>query len=395
MLRKKRAYFDYAAATPLGRAAVNAMKPFLKEGLNGSFGNASSVHSTGLEAKKVIEKARKEMALKLAIHPDEIIFTSGGTESANLAILGTFKKAKNIIKNPHIISSQIEHSSVITPINIAENEGARVTLVPPDKNGIINADEIALELTPETILVSISLVNGELGTISPIRNIGNLIKKYKESLGRNENDYPYLYTDASQAGSLLSLSPHNFGVDMLTMDASKMYGPKGAGALIKLRERNITPIIFGGGQEQGIRSGTENVPTIVGMSEAFLEAESMREKEWERLEKLKSYFISEVEKKIPKATFNTLSQKQLPSFLSVCIPGLNAEFAVIELDVRGIAASSASACQTIGGTGSSYVIKALPQGKNCASSSIRFSMGRFTNKKDIDLAAEALKEISL
>lgn len=390
---KKKTYLDYAAATPLVTAAVKAMKPFLNEGLGGIFGNASSVHEEGAAAKKLLESSRKQMALKLAIHPDEIIFTSGGTESVNLAILGTVMWAKKIFPKPHIISSRIEHSAVLGPINELQKWGAESTLVNPDKNGVIKEEEIGIELRPETVLVSISLVNGELGTISAVRNIGTLIKKYKESLGRSQNDYPYLHTDASQAGSLLSLSPHNLNVDLLTMDSSKIYGPKGAGALIKLRERNITPVLYGGGQEQGLRSGTENISAIVGMVAAFLESEKLREKEWERLEKLKRHFVSLIEKNILTASFNTLHEKQLPSFVSVCIPGLNAEYAVIQLDSRGVAASSASACQTIGGKGESYVIAALPAKNSCKGSSIRFSMGRFTTKKDLSRAVEALKEI--
>jgi len=404
---------DYAAATPLSLKAEKAMRPFLKAGIEGVFANPSSVHSEGAAAKRALDSARKQIALKLAIHSDEIIFTSGGTESNNLAIFGVLNAKLNstqdIKKNYsklHVITCITEHSSILSPLKIVEKNGVKISRLPIEKNGNVNLSLFEKTLTPETVLVTFSYVNGELGTIMPIRVISNIIKKYKEKLGRSANNYPYLHTDASQAGSLLSLSPHNLGVDLLSADAAKMYGPKGVGLLLCLREINMEPILLGGGQEGGLRSGTENVAAISGFAAAYLECEENREKEYERLENFKEYFISELKKNISGVFFNVLFnieggknqkhqkyQKQLPSFVSVCVPGINAEYAVIQLDSRGIAASSASACQTIGGAGESYVIAALPNGEKCKGSSIRFSMGRLTTKKDIDIAVSALKEI--
>lgn len=393
LFKQHRVYADYASATPISKRVVGAMLPYLSGGNQSYFGNPSSVHMEGALVKRKLDEHSKKLALALSIHQDEIIFTSNGTESINLAILGVVRAAKRNVERPHVISLATEHSAVLAPLRALEKEGVAVTLIKPNAAGVIDAAAVAREISEHTVLITASLVNGELGTICSMRDIARVVRQFKESHKRSMHAYPYVHTDASQAGALLSCAPHNLGVDFLTLDAGKMYGPKGAGALIALRGRDIDPIFYGGGQGRGLRPGTENVAGIIGLVEAYLECDELRQSEWERLQKLKEYFLDQISKKIPTATLNAGEAKQLPNFVNVCIPKLHAEFAVIELDAMGIAASSASACQSVGGKGFSYVVAALNNGEQCKSSSIRLSFGRGTTKADMNRIIDALSAI--
>ena len=380
--KDKRIYADYAASTPLDKKVLKAMLPYLSNDLN--FGNPSSVHSFGRKAKDAVQDSRKNIAQILKVQSDEIIFTSGGTESDNLAIFGSIKSSAS--KRPHIITSVIEHSAVLEPIRTLERKGISVTYLGVGEDGRINIEELKKAINSETVLISIAWVNGEVGTIEKIREIGNIIKKYKES------QPIYFHTDASQAAQFLNIIPKDRGIDLMTLDSSKIYGPKGVGILFVRRGTPLSPIIFGGMQERGLRAGTENVPGIVGFAKSLEVVERVKSSEEKRLKSLRDLLWQKLSKSIDGASVNGFPNT-LPNFLNICIPGVDAEFLSVKLDREGIAVSSASACRSISGSGSSYVIEAMRRGDDCSKSSLRFSFGRGTSIKDIKYIAKVLPKI--
>ena len=380
--KDKRIYADYAASTPLDKKVLKAMLPYLSNDLN--FGNPSSVHSFGRKAKDAVQDSRKNIAQILKVQSDEIIFTSGGTESDNLAIFGSIKSSAS--KRPHIITSVIEHSAVLEPIRTLERKGISVTYLGVGEDGRINIEELKKAINSETVLVSIAWVNGEVGTIEKIREIGNIIKKYKES------QPIYFHTDASQAAQFLNIIPKDRGIDLMTLDSSKIYGPKGVGILFVRRGTPLSPIIFGGMQERGLRAGTENVPGVVGFAKALEIGERMKSSEEKRLKSLRDLLWQKLSKSIDGASVNGFPNT-LPNFLNICIPGVDAEFLSVKLDREGIAVSSASACRSISGSGSSYVIEAMRGVDDCSKSSLRFSFGRATSIRDIERIAKILPRL--
>lgn len=387
---KERLYFDFAASTPIEEGVLKVTQKFEKK----IKGNPSSVHKEGVFAKEALEGARRSIGLCLKVHPDEIIFTSGATESNSLAILGVIKKAKEFFSKPHVISSTIEHSSVLSLLKEMEKGGEiDLTLISPSKNSLCSLAEVENAIKSETALITLSLVNGEMGGVIQIRRIGNIVRKIRADKKGDNNSYPILHTDCSQAVGILSIEPNNLFVDLLTVDASKFYGPKGVGLLYSRRLVPISPIFIGGGQERGLRSGTQNVVGILGMSVALEKAEKIREREFERMTNLRGVFLDEIKKQIPEIINNSGLYDSVPSIVNICHKGLNAEFAVIELDVRGVAVSSASACQSANGQGYSYVINSFPESNDCSSSSIRFSFGRETKVSDVKKVVSILKEV--
>ncbi len=393
--KQKRIYLDYAAATPLSKKAYDALVK-ISNPKSEFFGNHSSTHSEGVLARDLLLEIRTDIARKIEVHKDEVIFTSGSTEGNNLIIQGVCKAAafSSGVKRPHIITSFVDHSSVLEPIrSFLEKYYAEVDYLKPQDNKILDLSLLEKSLNENTVLVSLSYVNSETGNIIPIRDVRRLINKFKSKLGRGMNDYPYLHVDATQAVNSLPINPHNIGADFLVFDGSKIYAPKGVGVLVALRERKIYPIIFGGGQEKGLRPGTVNLPAVFSLQIAFNDSLLIREKENKRLEILQKYFEDLLKKEFPNCVINGESEKRVPSFTNVCIPGLDAEYAIAQLDALGVASSSASACQSTGGSGSSYVIKELSNGKDCAGSSIRFSMGRDTKRGDLKKTVESLKKV--
>jgi cysteine desulfurase len=385
----KRIFLDYASTTPLDSGVLKAMLPYLQR----DFGNPSAIYTEGLIAKQAVMESRKKIATVLNVKPEEVIFTASGTEADNLAIRGVFdawKKEFNLAgQAPHIITTTIEHPGILEVCNYIEKEGGEVTYVPVEENGIVDPHKIKAALKHNTILVSIIYASNEIGTIQPLREISRIIQEVK-----NGKAYPYFHTDASQAGNYLDLSFQKLGVDLMTIDASKLYGPKGVGALIAKKYVTLKPIIFGGGQEKGLRSGTEHVANIVGCAEALVKAHKLKEKESKRLKVLQDYFIQNVIKIIPGVSINGDTDRRLPNNVNFCVPGLDAEFAVIKFDKEGIACSSASSCLNLSEESYSYVVSALgKRGKDCRGSSLRFTMGRGTSKQDINLTLTAIKSI--
>jgi cysteine desulfurase len=383
----KRIFLDYASTTPLDPKVAKVMAPYFSK----NFGNPSAIYKEGLVAKAAIKEAREDIARMLNVRPEEIIFTASGTEADNLAIIGIFNAFYKHQFTPHFITTTIEHPGVLEAFKCIEQQGAEVSYIKVDESGIVDPKHIAVALRPNTVLVSVMYANNEIGTIQPIRDIARVVRNYSNN---NKTHYPYLHTDASQAANYLDLSFQKLGVDMMTLDASKIYGPKGIGLLAVKRNVDIKPIIFGGGQERGLRAGTENVPYIVGMAEALTIAQTMREKESLRLSKIREFFFNSVIKKYPSVLINGDRHNRLPNNVNICFPGIDAEFAVIKLDKAGISISSASSCMNLNENSYSYVVEALGQtGEKCRESSLRFTFGRATTQKEIELTLTHIQSI--
>ncbi|MFH1346679.1 MAG: cysteine desulfurase family protein [Spirochaetota bacterium] len=374
----KQVYLDYAAATYIEPAVLKKMRPYLGE----FFGNASSLHSLGQISKNAIEKSRRETAGILGVSPEEIIFTGSGTESANLAIFGIARANKKF--GNHIIVSKIEHKAVLESAKALEKEGFKITYLNVDKNGIIKLDELKKALNKKTILVSIMYANNEIGTIQPITEISKIIRNFK-----GEKSLPFFHSDSCQAAGVLSLGVKNLGVDALTLNGSKIYGPKGVGCLFLNKNIKIEPIIVGGSQENNLRAGTENPALIVGFAEALKLAEKMRIKESRRLTALRDYFIKNIFKSIKDCQLNGDVKKRLPNNINLLFSGVEGEALILRLDLHGIFASTGSACTSSDFT-VSHVLSALGIKKELVHNSLRLTLGRKTTKENLDYVLKTL-----
>lgn len=385
ILKKKRAYFDYASTTPLDSRVFSAMKPYLLE----HFANPSSLYKEGVIARKAVEESRRKVATILQVKPDEIVFTSGGTESNNMAILGTYWYHKNVLKKEklHFVTTSIEHASVLEVFEYIRSLGGKVTYVSPEENGIVSVKKIEEAIRPETVLVSVMYANNEIGTIQPVREIGKMLKTIKTG-----TDIVF-HIDACQGALYLPLIAHDLNVDLLTLDGSKIYGPKGVGILLRkggVITSGISPIMFGGGQEGGLRPGTEHTSGIVGFAEALCIAHKEKQKESARLKKLREYLFTELTKKSKNIKINGDREKRLPNNVNICLPGLDAEYAVFRMDVLGFMISSVTSCKTLSEDSSSYVIEELYQDDSCSKSSLRITLGRFTTQREVKQLIKAL-----
>ncbi len=358
----KKIYLDYASLTPIDKRVMKEMAKYSTR----DYGNPSALYASAVASKKALLDARKRIATVLHGHADEIFFTASGTEANNIVL-------RSVSPGKHIIVSAVEHSSVIETCRALEKKGIRVTYITVDKNGLVNLDELKKAITPETALISVMMVNNEIGTIEPMQEIAKIVrdarKKYLNQI--------FFHTDACQA-SLLPLHLEKLGVDMITLDGHKMYGPRGVGVLYVKRGIKLEPQTTGGGQEKGLRSGTENIPGIVGFALALEIADKMREKEVARLGDLKSFFVTELAKKMPGLKINGDLALTSPHILNISISGIDNEFFVLKLDAKGIECSTKSAC--LKDEDESYVLRAI--GADSATS-IRFSFGRETTKSDL------------
>ncbi|MEM7817105.1 MAG: cysteine desulfurase family protein, partial [Candidatus Aenigmatarchaeota archaeon] len=325
----KHIYLDHAATTPLANEIFEAMKPYFSE----KFGNASSLHVYGQEARNAVEKARDDIAKFINAKPAEIVFTSGGTESNNLAIKGVAFANKQ--KGKHIITSKIEHPAVLEPCRWLEKQGWKVTYLPVNSDGIINPADVEKAMTKETVLVSIMHANNEIGTIQPIEEIGKICKKYDV----------YFHTDAVQSFGKLDINIKRMNLDILSASAHKIYGPKGVGILYVNRDVKIEPTQHGGGHEQGLRSGTENVPGIVGFAKAVELMQKLGKKEQERQKKLRDKIIKEI-LKIQGSRLNGSQEKRLANNVNVSFHGIEGEALLLRLSEKGFAVSTGSACSS-------------------------------------------------
>ncbi|MEN9881415.1 MAG: hypothetical protein RLZZ308_598 [Candidatus Parcubacteria bacterium] len=406
---KKRIYLDNAGATALSEQAKQAFITSLSE-----YGNPSGIHKEGSEASVLLDKARALCATKLNTHAYEIYFTSSGTESCNLAVLGTYlaysnNKNENHNTLPHIITSLIEHPAVLEPIKYLEKSGKiRVTYLPVYENGVVKTKDLREALSEETILVTVMYANNEIGTIQPIKEIGRIVDEWKRERQRAFTSFPYVHTDACQAVNYLDLDVLRLKVHMMTVNSSKCYGPKGVALLYKREGIHLVSPVYGGGQERSLRSGTENVSGAYSFSVALTESQKLREVESERLLVLRDQTVSMLKNTIPDIVFygafdeyhDTLNSKsttiknalRLPNNINCRIPGISSEEMILRLDARGFAVSHKSACASME-TDGSYVLQALGATEEEAKENVRISMGRATTKADMVLLVKAMKEI--
>lgn len=370
-------YLDYAAATPLDPAVLTAMMPYLKD----EFFNPSAGYQSAKRVRGAINESRRFVAHWLGVKPSEIIFTAGGTEANNLAINGVMSK----YPGSEIIVSSIEHESVREPAN-----QSKCSETPVDKTGIVDVAKLEKLISDKTALVSIVYANNEIGTIQPLREIFGIIEKVRKSRLQKGNNRPlYLHTDACQAGNYLDLHVARLGVDFMTLNGGKIYGPKQSGALYVRAGLELTPLIRGGGQEQGLRSGTENVASCVGFGRALDIAQSMRVEEAQRVSDLRDQFIKMLEKSFAKAKINGSLKKRLPNNISVTFPGVDNERLMMQLDDSGIMCAVGSACSASNDE-PSHVLKAIRLSDAQAQSTLRFTLGRQTGQDDINKVVKKL-----
>jgi cysteine desulfurase len=377
----KKVYLDHAATTPISPEVFRAMSPYLKN----KFGNASSMHMSGQEARAGIEKVREEAAKFLGCEIKEIYFTSGATESNNLAILGLTRRARLLDpkRKVHIITSSIEHPAVLEVCRELKKEEVDITYLPVTKIGLIEAENVRKAIRKETILVSVMYVNNEVGTIQPISEIGVIIKEINR--GRNKKDERiYFHTDAVQAANFCDCRISRLGVDMLSLSAHKIYGPKGAGLLFVKNGTPIYPLVFGGHQEQGLRSGTENVAGIVGFGEALkiLNQKARIKKQNLRIKKMRDLLIRDILEKIPGVIVNGDLQKRVPSNANFCFKNVEGESILLMLDMEGIAVSTGSACSS-GSLEPSHVLSAMGVPPEVSHGSLRVTIGKGNTEKEI------------
>ena len=383
----RKIYLDYAATTPVDPRVVKTMLPYFSQ----VYGNAGSLYQPGREAKAAIFKARETIAKILNCQPEEIFFTGSGTESDNLAIFGIVKANKTL--GNHVIASNIEHPAVLVSCQQLAKEGFQVTFLEVDRDGILPLDVFKKEIREQTILISVMYANNEIGTIQPIEEMGRIIKEVREERKKKGSQVPiYFHTDACQAAGCFNLDVQKLGIDLLTLNGSKIYGPKGVGALYVKAGTKITPVIFGGGQEGGLRSGTENTPGIVGLAEALRISQKERKKESQREEKLRDYFIEGILKGISKVVLNGHPKKRLPNNVNVSILDIEGEAMLLWLDRYGIFASTGSACHSES-LEPSHVLLALGRPYEFAHGSLRFTLGRKTTKEDIDYVLKTLPKV--
>jgi len=391
---KRSVYLDHAAATPMDPAVFEAMKPFLQ----GEYGNPGGLYKIARVAKNAVDSARETVARILGAQPRNIIFTGSGTESDNMAIFGVARQYAD--RGKHIITMSIEHHAVLHSVEALKKEGFEVTELSVDEDGLVTPKQVVDALRDDTILVSVMYANNEIGTIEPLADIGRAIMKWKQEHGRKPTEPPFFHTDACQAAGYLELNVEKLHVDLMTINGSKIYGPKGTGVLYKRDTVRVKPLIYGGGQEMRFRGGTENVAGIVGLATALERAQGMKEKESKRLTKLRDYLLGEIQQKIPKVVLNGHPKERLPNNVNVSILDIEGEALLLYMDEYGVALSTGSAC-TSESLDPSHVIVGIGKPYEYAHGSIRFSLGRETTKRDIDYVmnilpavVERLREIS-
>lgn len=379
-------YLDYAASTPIDPRVEEVVIKTLKV-----FGNPSSLHSFGQESLSIIDESRLKIANFFGLKPEEIIFTGSATEANNLALRGVIKfcRLKTNLENLHIISSQIEHVSVLNTLKDLEREGVAVTYLPVSSDGRVRIQDVNSFLKRETVLVSVMAVNNETGVIQPIEEISRVIRNYRRI---NKSSFPVFHTDAVQAIQYLDCQLDHLGADLLTTSGHKIYGPKGVGALIVKKGTGLEPIITGGGQENNFRSGTENVAAIKGFSEAPALIKENHREENARLEKLRKKFLESIMENWPKAILNSGGAKTVPYIINLRFPGQKSDELLVQLDLAGLAVSSGSACSVRALT-PSHVLLAMGLTSDEARTSLRFSFGRFTTEKEIAEALKILKKV--
>lgn len=371
----KNIYLDYNATTPIDPRVLEEMMPYLSE----NYGNPSSIHSFGRKGKEALDKAREQVSQLISASPKEIVFTSGGSEAANFAIKST---ARSLLreKGSHIVTTRVEHECVLESLKFLEKEGFQVTYLGVNSDGLIDLEELKEAITDETILVSCMYANNETGVIFPIDKIAEIVKERGV----------IFHTDAVQAAGKIDIDLEEIPADLLSISAHKFYGPKSVGALF-IRDSfsqqiSLTPLIHGGGQERGKRSGTENIPGIVGLGSASDIASNEMRQDESRIIELRDQLFQSITQDIEGVKLNGILERQLWNTLNLSIEGVEGESLSMNLDIEGVAVSTGSACSE-GTVDPSHVLSAMGLSKVEAASSVRISLGRFTEKEEIDYIA--------
>lgn len=378
-VKNKTIYLDYAAATPVDPRVLKAMLPFLKD----DFANPSSIHAGGVKARRAIETARASVATVIGARPAEIIFTSGATESVNLAIIGAARAHAKVGK--HIVTIGTEHKAALKAL---EAEGFTLTIVPVDERGQVAADAVLAAVRPDTVLVSVMMANNEIGTVAPIADIGRGLLKLRKN---GAQALPLFHTDAAQAVGVLPIDVEKLHVDLLSFSAAKMYGPKGVGALYVRSGSVLQSLLWGGNQEQRLRPGTENVSGIVGFGAAAALAQEAFEEHHRHLWEVREAFVMALQRHWKTARFNGDTENTVPHIVNVTFAGIEAEELILRLDAAGIACSTAAACKS--SDFPSHVLRAIGLSDADIRSTVRFSFGRPTTPHQAKKAAKVVAEI--
>ena len=369
-------YFDHAATTAVNKEVLEAMLPYFTK----EYGNASSMYSISRRARKAIEEARQKVAQAINAKPNEIYFTSGGSESDNLAIKGIAYANRN--KGNHIITCKIEHHAVLETCETLEKEGFEVTYLDVDDKGFVHLDDLEKAIKLNTILITIMFANNEIGTIEPIKEIGEIARRH----------HVYFHTDCVQAIGNVKIDVQGMNIDSLSMSGHKLYGPKGIGALYVKQGIDFQKIQNGGHQENNKRAGTENVPGIVGMGKAIEIAYRDFEENEKHLKRLRDFFFNEIEKRISDIKINGDREKRLPGNCNVSFANVDAEELLMKLDEKGICASAGSACST-GSTEISHVLKAIGLLEKTALGTLRITIGKENTIEDVEFLVKAIEKI--
>lgn len=372
----KNVYFDNAATTKLDGDVLNDMMPYLTD----NYGNASSIYKLGKTSRKAVEEAREKVANILNCKPNEIYFTAGGSESDNTAIKGIARANKN--KGNHIITSKIEHPAVLDSCHDLEKEGFEVSYISVDENGTIDLEELKKEIKPTTILISVMTANNEIGTIQPIKEIGEIAHEHNI----------YFHTDAVQAIGTIKIDVNEMNIDSLSLSGHKFYGPKGIGVLYVKNGVSFNKYISGGHQERNKRAGTENVAGIVGLASAMERAYKELNEHNKKISELRDYYESSILEKIPYVKVNGNVKNRLPGNSNISFRYIEGEGLLLNLDLKGICASSGSAC-TSGSLDPSHVLLAIGLPHEIAHGSLRISIGKYNTKEEIDYLIDSLVEI--
>jgi len=391
---KKRIYLDFAAATPVREGVQQKMWPFFAA----DFGNASSIHSFGLRAKKALEEAREKVARVLEIKPEGVTFTGGGTEGNFLAIFGHLEYLRKVEKIPYeemeVVTTKIEHPSISELVKFLEEKGVKVKLVEVDSEGIIKIPALRAVLSEKTVLVSFAYANSEVGTVQPVLRLVREIRKFEKERREKEGIKRgiFVHLDAAQAPLWLPCAIKQLGVDAFVADSGKFYGPKGVGIVARPKTEGLLAVTFGGGQEDGLRSGTENVAGIVGLAEAFVLAQANWVERAKKVAKVRDEAIDLFQKEIVGVFVNgAKKENRLANNINISLPNFDTEYLTVYLDRSGIAVSTKSACAGAGG-GESAVVKTLSSDAARARSTLRLSLGEETTLADLKYTIEIIKK---
>jgi cysteine desulfurase len=368
-----RVYLDYNATTPVEPEVLDAMLPYF----SAEFGNAASIHTVGQRARAAVETARDQVAALLGARSQEIVFTSGGTESDNHAIFGIVRSAPGATK--HVITTNIEHEAVLNTCQALEKDGVAVTYLPVNSDGVITVNQVEEAIRPHTSLITVMHANNELGTVQPLAQIGKLAA---------QRDI-YFHTDAVQSAGKLALDVNALGVDLLSVSGHKLYASKGIGALYIRGGSRLQQFLYGGHHQRGFRPGTENVPGIVGLGKAAELARLSLASDADRASKLRDELEHSLAARVPDSHINSASAPRTPNTANLTFPGIEGEALVIALDLKGISVSTGAACSS-GAVEPSHVLTAIGLSADDARASIRFSLGRHTTESEINYALEAV-----